>query len=120
LADGYKPILNRIRSELLTNDGEGYEGYEADSILRIITTETKSKLVIQELEQELENLRKIRYPVMRLAPLDSAQKPYTQARRKEVTSWIMNNLSDEKLEHLSDITKTSVQRLPDHKVCPIF
>lgn len=116
MLDGYKPILRRIQSELLTLDGEGYQYSDTNNSLRIRTTEAKSKLVIEELEEELEQLRKVRIDLLYLAAPYSPGRPRTKAQTQELQTWINYNFNDSKLEQLGDITKTSILKVSQNKV----
>lgn len=101
-------LFSTLREELLGRACEDIETFPTSGVIKITTTKTRYKPVLERIELELKNIRRLPISLSNLMPSTKSGKPSID----KIQEWADLQFDDKTLIELSRLTDTKIARLP--------
>jgi hypothetical protein len=102
-------MLGLIASEYINGEDERIDGFRSKHTIRITATRQKSEVIISEIEQVVQNIRR---EDIYLGDLMQPGHNWQQLRK-----WADAQFNSTTIKHLSRMTNTEIDELPKKRVC---
>lgn len=101
-------LFTTLKEELLERSCEDIETFPSSGVIKITTTKTRYEPVLERIEAELKNIRRMPLNLAKLMPSTKNGKPTAD----KIQEWADLQFDDRTLIELSRLTDTKVARVP--------